>query len=41
MKSISTLIIVCVIVSLSIKILALKGLNLSNRRYRGDDLGFE
>ena len=41
MKSFFTLIVVFVIVSLSIKTLSAKLLNISDKRYRGDDLGFE
>ena len=41
MKPLSTLILVFVIVSLSIKTLGAKLLSISDKRYRGDDLGFE
>jgi hypothetical protein len=41
MKSLSTLILAFVIVSLSIKTFGSKLLSLTDNRYRGDDLGFE
>ena len=41
MKSLSTLIIVFIVVTLSIKTFGSKLLSITDNKYRGDDLGFE